>query len=92
LQLHPDRQRLIPEIDLANPISLREITRTATRELEREIMLKVLQANGWSRMKTAKWLNISYRSLLYKLQESLVRGLERKLPESENSVPAAKRA
>ena len=84
--------RLIPEIDLANPISLREITRTATRELEREIMLKVLQANGWSRMKTAKWLNISYRSLLYKLQESLVRGLERKLPESENSVPAAKRA
>ena len=76
--------RLIPEIDLANPISLREITRTATRELEREIMLKVLQANGWSRMKTAKWLNISYRSLL--------RGLERKLPESENSVPAAKRA
>ena len=61
---------LIPEIDLANPISLKEITKAATRELEREIVLKVLQANGRSRLKTAKWLNISYRSLLYKLQES----------------------
>ena len=84
-ELRPDRQRRgpgggswprlrrpgsIPEIDLANPISLKEITKAATQDLEREIMLKVLQVNGWSRRKTAKWLNISYRSLLYKLQES----------------------
>jgi two-component system response regulator AtoC len=61
---------IVPEIDLANPVSLKEITRAATRDLEREIILKVLRANGWSRQKTAKWLNISYRSLLYKLQES----------------------
>ena len=61
---------IVPEIDLANPISLKEITRAATRGLEKEIMLKVLQANGGSRRLTAKWLNISYRSLLYKLQES----------------------
>lgn len=61
---------LIPEIDLAHPISLKEITKAATRELEHEIVMKVLQAHGQSRRKTAKWLNISYRSLLYKLQES----------------------
>ena len=60
---------IIPEIDLANPISLKEITRAARQGLEREIMLKVLKLNGWSRRKTAKWLNISYRSLLYKLHE-----------------------
>jgi two-component system response regulator AtoC len=66
---------VIPEIDLANPISLKEITRAARRGLEREIILKVLQANGWSRRKTANWLNISYRSLLYKLQESKVHEL-----------------
>jgi two-component system, NtrC family, response regulator AtoC len=60
---------IMPEIDLANPISLKEITRAARQGLEREIMLRVLQVNGWSRRKTAKWLNISYRSLLYKLQE-----------------------
>jgi two-component system response regulator AtoC len=61
---------LVPEIDLTHPISLKEITKAATQELERSIILKVLQANGWSRRKTAKWLKISYRSLLYKLQES----------------------
>jgi two-component system response regulator AtoC len=66
---------IIPKIDLANPISLKEITKAATRDLEREIILKVLHANGWSRRKTAKWLKISYRSLLYKLQESKVGAL-----------------
>jgi len=63
---------LAPEIDLANPISLKEITKAATHNLEQQIILKVLRANGWSRQKTAKWLNISYRSLLYKLEGSAV--------------------
>ena len=62
------------EIDLANPVSLKEITKAATQDLERQIILKVLEANGWSRRKTAKWLNISYRSLLYKLQDAQDRG------------------
>jgi two-component system, NtrC family, response regulator AtoC len=64
--------RLNTEINLACPISLKEITKAATQDLERQIILKVLEANGWSRRKTAKWLNISYRSLLYKLQDPLV--------------------
>jgi two-component system response regulator AtoC len=63
---------LAPEIDLANPISLKQITKEATHNLEQQIILKVLRANGWSRQKTAKWLNISYRSLLYKLEGSPV--------------------
>ena len=67
--------RLTTEINLANPISLKEITRTATQDLEREIILRVLQANGWNRSKTAKWLKMSYRSLLYKLQEFHVSAL-----------------
>jgi two-component system response regulator AtoC len=65
--------RLNPEIDLASPVSLKQITRAATQDMERQIILKVLEANGWSRRKTAKWLNISYRSLLYKLQDAHVR-------------------
>lgn len=60
-------QEVCPEIDLANPISLKELTKAATRNLEMRVIMEVLQANGWSRLKTAKWLNISYRSLLYKL-------------------------
>ncbi len=66
--------RLNAEIDLATPISLKEITKAATQDLERQIILKVLEANGWSRRKTAKWLNMSYRSLLYKLQDTQMRG------------------
>jgi two-component system, NtrC family, response regulator AtoC len=66
----PAPVEFVPEIDLANPISLKEITRAATRQLERQIILKVLHANRWNRLKTARWLNISYRSLLYKLQEA----------------------
>ena len=68
--------RVDTEIDLASPLSLKEITRAATQNLERQIILKVLEANGWSRRKTAKWLNISYRSLLYKLQDSQVAGFQ----------------
>jgi two-component system, NtrC family, response regulator AtoC len=60
----------LPQVDLANPVSLKKIIKEETRHLESRIILKVLQANGWSRQKTAKWLNISYRSLLYKLQDS----------------------
>lgn len=57
------------DVDVSEPISLKVVTRKATHELERQIILKVLKANNWNRQKTAKWLKISYRSLLYKLNE-----------------------
>lgn len=57
------------EIDLAKPVCLKQITKSATQHLESQIILRVLQANGWNRQKTAKWLKISYRSLLYKLRD-----------------------
>jgi len=83
----PARQAtLSSEIDLANPVSLKEITRAATQDLERQIILKVLEANGWSRRKTAKWLNISYRSLLYKLQDSQADGSSGMLPKARRSA------
>lgn len=84
--------RLTTEIDLTNPISLKEITRTATQGLEREIILRVLQTNGWNRSKTAKWLQISYRSLLYKLQEFQIESLPGKdfAPRLTRTAPQAK--
>lgn len=80
--------RLTTEIDLANPVSLKEITRAATQDLERQIILKVLQANSWSRAKTAKWLNISYRSLLYKLQDPQVGALAAKASRAKTAAEA----
>ncbi len=70
-ELMPDAPRggITTELDLSEPVSLKRITKQATQDLERQIILKVLQANSWNRQKTAKWLQISYRSLLYKLSE-----------------------
>jgi two-component system response regulator AtoC len=73
-------------IDLTTPVSLKEITRAATHDLERQIILTVLKANGCNRRKTAKWLNISYRSLLYKLQESQAEGGTKMPPEATTSA------
>jgi two-component system, NtrC family, response regulator AtoC len=50
-------------------VSLKEITRQAVRQVERKVILKVVEANGWNRKRAAKSLNISYRALLYKLKE-----------------------
>lgn len=78
---------IIPQIDLANPISLKEITKAATQELERQIILRVLNANRWNRLKTAKWLNISYRSLLYKLQDARTDGVVQLGQKSPGRTP-----
>jgi two-component system response regulator AtoC len=48
---------------------LKEASRRATSSATNAIILKVLQANHWNRRKTAEALNMSYRSLLYKLRE-----------------------
>jgi len=77
---------ILPEIDLTQPVSLKEITKAATHDLERMIIMKVLQANGWSRRKTAKWLKISYRSLLYKLQEANVTPPSRTMKTESNGT------
>jgi two-component system response regulator AtoC len=72
-ELMPDtaaRGGIVTEIDLSEPVSLKNITKKATQDLERQIILKVLKENSWNRQKTAKWLQISYRSLLYKLSEA----------------------
>jgi two-component system response regulator AtoC len=59
-----------PEINLEGPISLKKLTRQATRELERKVILKVLQANHWNRKQAARALSISYRALLYKIRDA----------------------
>jgi two-component system, NtrC family, response regulator AtoC len=66
----PATDSMIPEINVDGPISLKKLTRQATRELERKIILKVLQAHHWNRKKAARALNISYRALLYKIQDA----------------------
>jgi len=58
------------EIPIDGPISLKKITRQAVRELERKVILKVLQNHHWNRKQAAKALSISYRALLYKIRDA----------------------
>lgn len=51
-------------------IPLKRIAQQATRRMEHEVILKVLQANHWNRRKTAQILKISYRALLYKVRQA----------------------
>jgi two-component system response regulator AtoC len=58
------------EIPLDGQISLKKLTRQAVRELERKVILKVLQTHHWNRKQAAKALSISYRALLYKIRDA----------------------
>jgi len=64
------RETIAQELSQPGAVSLKEITKKAVRELERDAILKVLQANQWNRRRAACVLNISYRALLYKLKET----------------------
>ena len=76
-----------PEISIDGPISLKKLTRQAVRELERKVILKVLQANHWNRKQSARALNISYRALLYKIRDTgLPSNRGAKLPTPANGV------
>jgi len=58
------------DISVEGPVSLKKITRQAVHELERKIILKVLQHHHWNRKQAARALNISYRALLYKIRDA----------------------
>jgi two-component system, NtrC family, response regulator AtoC len=58
----------------AGNYSLKDISRSAAREAERELILRILQQTRWNRKETAELLGISYKALLYKIKEN---GLDR---------------
>jgi two-component system, NtrC family, response regulator AtoC len=59
-----------PDLNFDGPISLKKLTRQAVRDLERKVILKVLQNHHWNRKQAARALSISYRALLYKIREA----------------------
>jgi two-component system response regulator AtoC len=50
-------------------LSLKEISRRAVLEAERDVIGRALEQCRWNRVKTAKMLKISYRALLYKIKD-----------------------
>jgi len=68
--LTSDQRSFNSDIPFDGSMSLKKVTRQAVREIERNVILKVLQANHWNRKKAAEVLDISYRALLYKIREA----------------------
>ena len=50
-------------------VSLKQAAREASRNAERELILKVLTRTHWNRKRAARELQISYKALLYKLKQ-----------------------
>jgi len=50
-------------------LSLKQAARAASRQAERELILKVLAQTRWNRKLAARQLQISYKALLYKLKQ-----------------------
>lgn len=52
------------------PLSLKEATRSATTQIERQLISEVLLTTGGNRKRAADELGISYKALLYKLKQA----------------------
>jgi len=50
--------------------SLKDVSREAARQAERELIARMLQQTRWNRKETAEILGISYKALLYKIKEN----------------------
>jgi two-component system, NtrC family, response regulator AtoC len=75
-----DEHLAVSELSMATPeprvhaptsrgYSLKAASRAASRVAERELILKALERTRWNRKRAAEELQISYKSLLYKLKQ-----------------------
>jgi two-component system, NtrC family, response regulator AtoC len=65
------------------PLSLKDVTRAASAQVERQLISEVLIATGGNRKRAADELGISYKALLYKLKQV---GAEYQAASSRNGV------
>jgi two-component system, NtrC family, response regulator AtoC len=66
-------------------VTLKRMAKDAIKEVERNVILETLRANQWNRRKTAQVLKISYRALIYKIQDA---GLVSRRPVARSANPA----
>jgi two-component system response regulator AtoC len=61
---------LLPVNDGPRVTSLKLAARAASRQTERELILKALERTHWNRKRAAQELQISYKALLYKIKQT----------------------
>jgi two-component system response regulator AtoC len=76
LDATPPEARVTVEVPGVRGNSLKAAARAASRVAEREIILKALERTRWNRKRAAEELQISYKSLLYKLKQIGVQDTE----------------
>ena len=81
-QRAPDKANGAREVPQPSGVRLKDIVRKAAQRAEREEILKMLEQTRWNRARAARLLNISYRSLLYKMKDA---GLDR-LPPTVGTI------
>jgi two-component system response regulator AtoC len=61
----------LPPVDGGPQVmSLKLAARAASRQTERELILKALERTHWNRKRAAQELQISYKALLYKIKQT----------------------
>ncbi|MGB9699170.1 MAG: sigma-54-dependent Fis family transcriptional regulator [Thermodesulfobacteriota bacterium] len=63
------RQIASADKEIKSGVSLKEINKEKTRQVEREAICRALEQTNWNRKKAAQLLRISYKSLLNKIKE-----------------------
>ncbi len=69
LDLRTARLQLVKTQEKSATSSLKIAAKAASRERERELILGALQRTKWNRKRAARELQISYKSLLYKIKQ-----------------------
>jgi DNA-binding NtrC family response regulator len=72
-ELAKRKRTMPPSAAPSEPAALKQRVREASKRIEGEIILQSLEQNRWNRRRTAESLNISYRSLLYKMKDCDIR-------------------
>ena len=67
LECHPES--VVARANGESSLSLKQVARAASRQAERELILKALAKTRWNRKRAARELRISYKALLYKLKQ-----------------------
>lgn len=65
------------------PITLKQLTREAVKQVEKRVILSTLEANRWNRRAVSRALGISYAALLYKMREA---GVPARQPHSASQL------
>jgi two-component system, NtrC family, response regulator AtoC len=71
------------EMNAGNSAGMRSVVRDVKDRAEMQMIVDALEASGWNRRRAAQFLNISYRALLYKIQQ------HRLTPRTSRSINGA---